>query len=231
MLFLSALMYKLLITCASAGLLAVALHASLQAAPFSAGADKGGQAVAPRPVIDQKADLRELITPGIASGKSVISIHPGRYRFTPQNREHLVCADLKNITVHADGLETICTQTTRAISSERCENFTLRGLVIDYDPLPFTQARITTISADQKEISVAVIDGYPEPKVGSVAVEVFDLATNELRGRMTFYGLECAIPGPAGLARLTNRIPVREAPFGRVGGWAKLQPRLSLQVE
>jgi hypothetical protein len=30
----------------------------------------------------------------------------------------------------------------------RCTNVTVRGLTIDYDPLPYTQGRISAISAD-----------------------------------------------------------------------------------
>ena len=177
---------------------------------------KGGAAFTPRPVTEQTADLRELIAQGISSGKSVITLPPGRYRVAPIKRDHLVFKGLKNITINAEGVEMICTQTTRAINIEQCENFTLRGLVIDYDPLPFTQARITAISADQKEISGAVISGYPEPKVGLGSVEVFDPATNELRGRASFHQIQCASAGP-GRVTLNQPNPARDAPFGLVG--------------
>ena len=191
-----------------------ALCAVLQAAPVAV--DKGGQAFTPRPVAEQKADLRELIAQGISTGQSVITLPPGRYRVAPIKREHLVFKGLKNITINAEGVEMICTQTTRAINIEQCENFTLRGLVIDYDPLPFTQARITAISADQKEVSVAVIAGYPEPKAGRGSVEVFDPASNELRGRFSFHDIPCAPTGP-GRATLTQPNPARGVPFGLVG--------------
>jgi hypothetical protein len=55
----------------------------------------------------------------------------------------------------------ICTETTRAITITRCTNVTLRGLKIDYDPLPYTQGRIVAISADRQVYEVELFEGVP----------------------------------------------------------------------
>ena len=63
---------------------------------------------------------------------------------------HLLLNDLKDVQIVADGVEMICTETTRALTVSHCTNVTLRGLAIHYDPLPYTQGRITAISADRQ---------------------------------------------------------------------------------
>jgi len=41
------------------------------------------------------------------------------------------------------------------------ERVTLRGFAIDYDPLPFTQGRVTAVSPDGASLRFALDDGYP----------------------------------------------------------------------
>jgi hypothetical protein len=107
-------------------------------------------------------DLQGFIDRELAAGKKVVVVPPGRYRVTPVAHNHLCLRDLHDVTVSADGVEMICTQTTRAILIDHCTNLTMRGLVIDYDPLPYTQGRITGLSADKKIHEVALCDGYPD---------------------------------------------------------------------
>lgn len=133
-------------------------------------------------------DLPGLIADQLAEGKKQVVIPPGRYRVTPQNREHLRLEGLRDIEIIAHGVELICTQTTRAVTIQDCENLTIRGLTIDYDPLPFTQGRIVAMSDDNTTLSFDIIDGYPTqgiPRGGKV--EIFGADTNSLRTN-TYYG-------------------------------------------
>src|SRR5512138_3846826 len=98
-----------------------------------------------RPAVRSKAepfDLQGFIQREVGSGKQRIVVPPGRYRVAPKNREHLALRGLKDITINAEGVEMVCTETTRALTISCCTNVTLRGLTIDYDPLPFTQGCI-----------------------------------------------------------------------------------------
>lgn len=106
-------------------------------------------------------DLQGLIDQQIASGETTVVIPPGRYRVKPQNRSHLMFKGLSDITVIADGVEMICTETTRAVTIESCTNLTLRGMVIDYDPLPYTQGRIVSFSPDRTTCDIERMEGYP----------------------------------------------------------------------
>jgi hypothetical protein len=141
-------------------------------------------------------DLQGFIDARVAAGDTTIVIPPGRHLVTPRNREHLRLKGLRNIVIEATGAELVCTETTRAITIHDCENLTLRGLVIDYDPLPFTQARITAISEDKTRLELERIPGYGALNSPPVKLETFDPATNELRGRLTYYGITTEVHSP-----------------------------------
>nr|MCU0791690.1 hypothetical protein [Opitutaceae bacterium] len=132
-------------------------------------------------------DLQGFIDARVAAGDTTIVIPTGRHLVTPRNKQHLLLRGLKNITIEATGAELVCSETTRAITIENCENLTLRGLVIDYDPLPFTQARITAISEDKTRLELELIPGYADFGAPPVKLETFNPETNELRGRITFH--------------------------------------------
>jgi parallel beta-helix repeat protein len=127
-------------------------------------------------------DLQNHIDQAIRSGTKSVVVPPGRYRVAPKNRQHLLLRDLANIEIVAQGVEMICTETTRALTISRCTNLTIRGLTIDYDPLPFTQGRIIGMSADKRIHEIELFRGYPE--AGSARYfkyEVFCPDTRTLR--------------------------------------------------
>jgi hypothetical protein len=110
---------------------------------------------------DASRQLPQLIKQKLKGNPSRIVIPSGRYYVKPNNQEHLRLEGLKDVTIVADGVEMICTQTTRALTIENCENVTIEGLEIDYDPLPFTQGRITSISDDTLTHHIRLFDDYP----------------------------------------------------------------------
>jgi hypothetical protein len=130
-------------------------------------------------------DLRMIIDEGVKSGNRTIVIPPGIYRVKPENRQHLLFKDLKNVEIIADNVEMICTETTCAITFENCENVVFRGMTVDYDPLPFTQGRITALAPDKSWFEFKLFDGYPEKL--EQRIEIFDARTNSLK-RGTYYG-------------------------------------------
>ncbi len=127
-------------------------------------------------------DLQGFIDGEIKAGRKLIVVPPGRYRVRPRNREHLGLRDLKDVQIIADGVELICTETTRALTIAGCKNLTLRGLTIDYDPLPFTQGRITALSPDKTVHDIEIFDGYPSAKTAiNFKYEIFQSDTRTLR--------------------------------------------------
>ena len=135
-----------------------------------------------RPVVGVPFDLQSFIDSAIKTGTTRIVVPPGRYRVTPKNQQHLVLRGLTDIQIIADGVEMICTETTRALTITRCTNVTVRGLVIDYDPLPFTQGRITGFSADKKVHEIELFAGYPPAEAArNFKYEIFRPDTGTLR--------------------------------------------------
>jgi hypothetical protein len=78
----------------------------------------------------------------------------------------------------AADVEMVCTETTLAVSLENCRDVTLRGLAIDYDPLPFTQGRIVALAPDKAWLEFEIIEGYPENL--EMRIEILDQRTEEL---------------------------------------------------
>jgi hypothetical protein len=140
------------------------------------------------PVVSQAApvgkpfDLQGFVDKAVQAGQKKIVIPPGKYRVTPHNHEHLRLAGLHGVTIVADNVEMICTQTTRAISIDKCEGLTVRGLKIDYDPLPFTQGKITALSADKKITDIEIFSGYPAAdRATNFKYEIYRPDTRTLR--------------------------------------------------
>lgn len=148
-------------------------------AALLSGATSGAAAGAGEPAA---FDLQQCINDQLRAGSHRVVVPPGRYRVTPRDGQHLVLRNLKDIQIIADGVEMICTETTRALTISRCTNVIVRGLVIDYDPLPFTQGRITGFSADKTVHEIELFDGYPPAAAArNFKYEIFWPDTRTLR--------------------------------------------------
>ena len=124
-------------------------------------------------------DLQGFIDAALKAGDTHVRVEPGRYRVKPTRSQHLVLRGLKNVVIDCTGVEMICTETTRAPSIVDCEHVTLRGLTIDYDPLPFTQGRITGLSPDKRTHEVELFDGYP--RAGAARNEKYEIFRPDTR--------------------------------------------------
>ncbi len=177
---------------------------------------------APPPPVEDTRWLPNFIASRIAAGDKEIIIPPGRYRVRPSSRQHLLLRGVKDTVIIADQVEMICTETTRAITLEDCENLTIRGLTIDYDPLPYTQGRITSISSNTGRLEVDILEGYEEPGTTTGTVEIFNPATNQLRGRLSYFDTLCQPNGPM-RAVLTKSSPNATYATERVGDIALIK--------
>ena len=133
-------------------------------------------------------DLQGFIDQKISAGETNIVIPAGRYRVSANGRNyHLRFDNLNNITIVGDSVEMICTETVQAIQINNCTNFRLQGIVVDYDPLPFTQGQIVDMSADKRILTADFIDGYSTTVRGD-KLEIYDSITGELT-TTTYYGV------------------------------------------
>jgi hypothetical protein len=106
-------------------------------------------------------ELPDMIYAALAKGQTTIKIPPGRYYVAPRNGTHLRLENIQGVTIDATGVEMVCSETTRAILIEDCQDLAIIGLTIDYDPLPFTQGTIVDISTDRKSHTIRITDGFP----------------------------------------------------------------------
>lgn len=123
-------------------------------------------------------DIQGLIDRECAAGRKRVVIPPGRYRVSPRDGSHLCLKNLADVSISAEGAEMICTETTRAIDIRNCRGLAIHGLSIDYDPLPFTQGRITALSPDKRAMDIELLEGYAgSENVEKFKFEIFDQST------------------------------------------------------
>lgn len=132
------------------------------------------------PLRERATDLRAWIAGQLAAGKNRIVIPEGRYRVRAEHGSHLILRDLKDVEIIAHKVEMVCTSTVGALIFDRCSNVTLRGLTIDYDPLPFTQGKIVSMVPDKSSMVFEVAGGYPQERLEE-RIQIYDPATRELR--------------------------------------------------
>lgn len=108
-------------------------------------------------------DFRELVGRAVSAGCSQLVIPPGIYRVSPKGDEPvlLTIRKARNLEIVAEGVTVVATKRMRALMFEQCENVTLRGLTLDYDPLTFTQGKVIAIAPDQGSLDVEIDAGYP----------------------------------------------------------------------
>ncbi len=125
----------------------------------------------------------------LKAGQTKIVVPPGTYRVTPKDDVYLSLKDLKGAIIDFTGVEFIGTVNTRMLQIENCVDVTLKGLTIDYDTLPFTQARIIAVDGD-KNWTVRIIEGYPNHDFGSGdscwPIQAYDKDSLELVNPMRF---------------------------------------------
>jgi hypothetical protein len=132
-------------------------------------------------VRSQSVSIQSLIDEANSRNEKSVVVPPGEYRLDTELRLNA----LHDFTLHAEGARLIFTHLKRGgVLVTDCENLTLRGFTLDYDPLPFTQAGITAIDLKRRTVSFRVNQGYPSLqapyiKSGSNHVFVFDRETTE----------------------------------------------------
>jgi len=136
-------------------------------------------------------DLNGFINQKLDAGETNIVVPPGRYRVPEVDNYHLYFSGRNDISIIADGVEMICTETVPAIRIKNCNNFKIQGISVDYDPLPFTQGAIVELSADKNTLTIDLIDGYSSTLKGNKA-EIYDPDTGELV-TTTYYGITYSV--------------------------------------
>ena len=107
------------------------------------------------------ADLKRAI--GRKDARFVVP--PGHYRFEAAARPELTISDVSNLEIAAAGA-TFWFESPAGLKFNNCRNVTVRGLTLDYDPVPFSQGVIVAMNAPQNYVVLRIIDGFPCPSAG-----------------------------------------------------------------
>ena len=131
-------------------------------------------------------DFRPAFAEAKKRGDKRIVIPPATYRLAPENGGKVVWTvqGLHDVEIVADGVTLVSTKLTRAVAIDGCSGVTIRGLTVDYDPMPFTQGVVTAVAPDLNSIDVKLHDGYPRKPYSRI--DVVDAATRFRKKGMPF---------------------------------------------
>lgn len=143
-------------------------------------------AIRPIDQLPSFAPLAARIRDAVHLGAVEVVLPPGIYRsdVPAGSQAHLVIEKAHGVRIVADGVTMICTRLTRAISIKDCEGLTIRGLTLDYDPLPFTQGRVIALTDGGKTIHIQLDKGYPRQAYNRI--DVIDPKTRTRKHGMPF---------------------------------------------
>jgi hypothetical protein len=142
-------------------------------------------------------DFRPMVREALRRGENPVVIAPGVYRLAPAAGQGVIWTlqKVRDVEIIADGVTLLATQLTRAVQLEKCRNVTLRGLTIDYDPLPFTQGTVVAVADDKSWIDIKLHDGYPRQPYARI--DVIDSQTRFRKKGMPFlWGTKAEMSAP-----------------------------------
>jgi len=116
---------------------------------------------------DDGPAIRKAIRTTVACGQRAKVILEGHktYRIGPRpdRWEGLDIDGAKDLTIEGNGGALIIHPNARAFIIHKSRRCAIRGLDIDYEPLPFTQGEVVRVDAKQGTFDVRLHDGYPDP--------------------------------------------------------------------
>ncbi len=165
------------------------------------------------------SDFRQRVGAAIAAKATRVVIPPGVYRGVPEDNGacHLCWHGVSGLEIVADGVTLLCGKPTRALAFDHCADITLRGLTVDYDPLPFTQGDVAAVDAKAGWLDVKIHAGYPVEAYSRI--DICDRQTRYRKRGKPFMWDSKAELRPDGVVRVTSRAA---AEFAQVGDLASL---------
>jgi hypothetical protein len=104
--------------------------------------------------------IQQYVDAAIIKGANSVTIPPGTYlNSLGALGVHLNLTNVNDFTIYAYNVTMMCTVRARAIDISNCVNVSIYGLVVDYDPLTFTQGTIVALNNDYLDLQIH--DGYP----------------------------------------------------------------------
>ncbi|TCM99029.1 Ig-like protein group 2 [Paenibacillus sp. BK033] len=147
-------------------------------------------------------DMQEMINKAIAEHKNKVVIPPNTYRIGLKSGSVLIpISGAHDLEIVADGVTVIGTTLTRALSISNSSNVTVKGMTINYDPLPFTQGHVKAIAPDLSYLDIELDAGYPRKLYSRLTV--YDPATKFQKHRINHLWGTKASWNPDGTMRIS----------------------------
>ncbi|MDT8389827.1 MAG: hypothetical protein RRC34_04885 [Lentisphaeria bacterium] len=114
---------------------------------------------------DDGPAIRQAVEAAVAAGPgSRVVFDKKRYRLAKADVDyHIALKGVKGLVIEGNGAELTNTPWNNIVTVEECEDVTVRGFVVDCDPLPFTQGTITEVDAEAGSFLLKVHKGYDNP--------------------------------------------------------------------
>ncbi|MEI7733793.1 MAG: glycosyl hydrolase family 28-related protein [Verrucomicrobiota bacterium] len=120
---------------------------------------------------DDRAAIQQAIDAAIASGtNAVVSFGRGMfYRLGKQDDDPaaLRLGGASGLTLSGNGATLLAHPSNRQLAIFDSKHVLIRDLLLDFNPLPFTQARVTDLALAQGTIRFRVEPNYDDPSVGA----------------------------------------------------------------
>jgi hypothetical protein len=121
----------------------------------------------------QVTDLALFIKQKAQSRKTLI-VPPGVYRLKTLEDLAIPLVGLQGKTLIFDGVKIIMENQRCCLQLVNCKDVVIRGLTIDFDPLPFTQGRIVKIDPETLAWDIALCENYPAEDLRPEGTQVYD---------------------------------------------------------
>ncbi len=114
---------------------------------------------------DDGPAIRKALEAAVAAGPGArLAFENRRYRLGKAKVDyHIPLKGVKGLTIEGNGAELINNPWNNLVLLDECEDVTVRGFVVDCDPLPFTQGTITEVDTEAGAFLLRIHDGYDNP--------------------------------------------------------------------
>lgn len=131
-------------------------------------------------------DLHEVLDG--QKGSLTINIPKGTYLLDVKQHGPYKFHNLTDVRINGNGSTIICNNQEQAFSFYNCIRVELHDLIIDYDPLCFTQGKVISTSDDGSWFDIELDAGYPTEGITANRVQFYDSQTRLLkRNSITTY--------------------------------------------
>lgn len=134
------------------------------------------------------------------SGNRTVRLEKGIYDLYADGTEYMFVLSIKNetnLTLDGSGsLLRIHNPRIGGLVIRESRNIIVRGISVDYDPLPFTQGTVGTVDIGNNRYSVVIDDGYPAPDDSwfTAARDHWGVAVRKVPGRAASNWGPIAVP-------------------------------------